>query len=343
MKTITSRICGLLFVSFGAFAQAQEPSALSPRPIEAAGDIRAAKPVGAGQLEQLRANYILRPGDQVVIRAFEMEEISDKPYRLDGNGRLNLPALGVVEAGGKTVERLEAALLEMLKKFVRVPQVTVSITQFSSEPVFFVGAFRAPGIYPLAGGRTLVEMISVAGGLQPTASRRIKLTRRKEFGQIPLANAVLNPEGDAYTAEINISNTSPSEDVALQPFDVISVQRAEMVYVNGEVSRVGGLELQERDSMSVIQAITLAGGLTATADGRTAVILRPVLDTSRRAGIPVNLRNILSGKEGDRFLLPNDVLYIPKESSFKRNLGRSLPYLLPVAGSALSIAIALLR
>src|SRR5262249_38050621 len=155
-------------------------------------------------------------------------------------------------------------------------------------------AFRSPGIYPLAGQRTLLEMMAVAGGLQPTASRRVRITRRKEFGQIPLPNSTLNAEGDADTVEINIAHASPSEDVSLQPFDTVRVQRADMVYVNGEVGRVGGLELQERDSMSVIQAISLSGGLTPTASAKTAYILRPVLDTSRRAGIPVNLHNILA-------------------------------------------------
>ena len=74
-----------------------------------------------------------------------------------------------------------------------VPQVTVTVVQFSSEPLFFVGAFKAPGIYPLQGRRTLVEMMSSIGGLQPNASRRIKVTRRKEFGEIPLPNAVRSP------------------------------------------------------------------------------------------------------------------------------------------------------
>ena len=327
---------------------AQAPPAQSGAPqrpqLPAAQQAAPALPAPA---DRLRPNYVLRPGDQILIRAFEMDEISERPFRIDGDGFVNLPVLGRLQCGGVTVERFESVLLEALRKYVRQPQVTVTVVQFSSEPVFFVGAFKAPGIYPLEGRRTMVEMMSSIGGLQPTASRRIKLTRRKEFGQIPLANAITAPDGSASTLEINMAslreNVNPAEDVVLQPFDVISVERAEMVYVTGEVARVGAFELQERDSISVIQALTLAGGLTPAADVKTARILRPVMNTSRRAEIQLNLKQILEGHESDRPLLPNDVLYIQKSSGLKRNLGRTMLIVLPTAASIAGIAIAVTR
>jgi polysaccharide biosynthesis/export protein len=297
--------------------------------------------------ERLRPNYVLHAGDKILIRAFEMDEISERPFRIDADGFVNLPVLGRLKCGGVTVEHFESLLLDALRRYIRTPQVTVTVVQFSSEPVFFVGAFKTPGIYPLEGRRTMVEMMASIGGLQPTASRRIKLTRRKEFGEIPLANAVASPDGSASTLEINMAslreNVNPAEDIVLQPFDVVSVERAEMVYVTGEVARVGAFELQERDSISVIQALTLAGGLTPSADVKTARILRPVTNTSRRAEIPLNLSGILDGRESDQPLLPNDVLYIPKGSGLKRNLGRTMLVVLPVVATIVSISVALTR
>jgi polysaccharide export outer membrane protein len=276
-----------------------------------------------------------------------MEEISERPFRIDGDGFVNLPVLGRVKAGGVTVEHLEATLIELQKKYVRQPQVTVTVVQFSSEPVFFVGAFKAPGIYPLEGRRTLVEMMSSIGGLQPTASRRVKVTRRKEYGTIPLSNAILAPDGNGSSIEINLAslrdNLNPAEDIVLQPFDVISVERAEMVYVTGEVGRVGAFDLMERDSISVIQALTLAGGISSAADRKTAWILRPVSNTSRRAEIPLNLQRIMKGQDSDRPLLPNDVLYVPKSSAVARNLGRTMLIVLPVAATVASIVIVTTR
>jgi protein involved in polysaccharide export with SLBB domain len=135
-------------------------------------------------------------------------------------------------------------------------------------------------------------------------------------------------------------NVNPAEDIVLEPFDVISVERAEMIYVSGEVGKVGAFELDERDSMSVVKLLTLAGGLGHDADASKARILRPVLETSRRAEIPLDLNRVLAAKDSDFPLLPNDVLFVPRSASFKRNLGRILLVSLPIAAS-IGIALAL--
>jgi polysaccharide export outer membrane protein len=193
------------------------------------------------------------------------------------------------------------------------------VVQFRSEPVFFVGAFQRPGIYPLQGRRTLVEMLATIGGLQPNASRRIKVTRRAEYGPIPLSSAIEEPEKKVSVVEIGLGslreNVNPAEDIVLEPYDVISVERAELLYVNGEVNRVGGLELGERESISLAQALTLSGGFTRDANRSKVRILRQVANTSRRAEIEVNVKRLFEGKDEDIPLLPNDVLYIPRSYS----------------------------
>jgi polysaccharide biosynthesis/export protein len=215
---------------------------------------------------------------------------------------------------------LEAELVKRLREYIVEPQVIINVVQFRSEPVFFVGAFQHPGIYPLQGRRTLVEMLSSIGGLQPNASRRITITRRAESGSIPLPTAVADPEKKISTVEISMAslrnNVNPAEDIGLAAFDVISVERAELVYVNGEVGKVGGIELGERDSVSVAQALTMAGGFTRDANRGKVRILRPILNTNRRAEIEVDLKSVFEGKANDFPLLPNDVLYVPR--SYKR-------------------------
>ncbi len=267
-------------------------------------------------VDTIRPTYVLGPGDQIVIRANEVEDISDKPYSLDADGFIVLPLLGRIKAGGLTVQELEGDLVNRLKEFVRTPQVIVTVVQFRREPVFFVGAFKSPGIYPLLGRRTLVEMLASIGGLQPNASRRIKVTRRADVGKIPLANAVEDPVNKVSSIEISMGslreNVNPAEDIVLEPFDVISVERAESVYVNGEVGKVGAVELGERDYISIAQAITLSGGLTKNADPSKARILRPLLDTSRRSEITIDLNKVFKGEASDFRLMPNDVLYIPR-------------------------------
>jgi polysaccharide export outer membrane protein len=268
-----------------------------------------------------------------------VEEITERPVPIDSSGNIDLPLVGTVKAAGLSVTELEAKLVELLKRYVRQPQVSITVAQFRSEPVFLNGAFRAPGIYSLQGGRTLIEMISSAGGLLPNASRRIKVTRKRQFGSIPLPNAVESPDGTETSVIVSLGslrdNVNPAEDIILQPYDSIAVERSESIFVGGAVARAGALELQERDSMSVLQVLSVSGGLRADADAKSAKILRPILNTDRRAEIPIDLTLVLKGKSPDFAILPNDLLFVPQKPTFSRNIGRVLLIAIPVTATIL--------
>jgi len=290
----------LLLVPFlpVAYAQLQQPP--TPAPVTEA---------------QFRPAYTLGPGDQVVVRATNVEEFGDRPYRIESDGSMTLPLVGKIHAAGLTVEQFEADLTTRLKEYVRNPQVSVNVAQYRSEVVFFVGAFKAPGIYSLTGRRTLVEMLATVGGLQTNASRRIKITRRKEMGPIPLPNAVQDPSGETTSVQISMNsleqNVSPAEDLVLRPFDVVSVETAEVIYVTGDVTRVGAVPLGEHDFITMTQLLSLVGGIAP--DGSAKVrVLRPVLDSARRAAIDVDVDKIMKGEANDFPLMPNDVLFVPR-------------------------------
>jgi len=311
MRGLNAPWFALLFASL-AVAQPPQPGQATAPP----GQTTQTQPPAELPADSIRPNYVLGPNDQFLIRAPGIEEINERPFRIDAEGFINLPLVGRLRAGGLTLQQLEAELVKRLREYMVNPQVIVVMSQFRSEPVFFVGLFQKPGIYALGGRRTLVEMLSSIGGLQPNASRHIKVTRRLEYGSIPLPNAVDDPEKKISTVEISMGslreNVNPAEDIVLQPYDVISVERAELVYVNGEVSRVAGLELGERDSMSVAQALTMAGGFGRDANRSKVRILRPILSTDRRAAIDVDASRVFEGKENDVPLLPNDVLFVPR-------------------------------
>jgi polysaccharide biosynthesis/export protein len=290
-------------------------------------------------MEQVRANYVLATNDQVLVRAFNVEELGERPYRIDMDGNIDLPLVGTVKASGLTVDQLEQELSKRLATYVRNPQVSVTVVQYHSEPVFFVGAFAHPGIYTLQGRRTLVDMIAAIGGLQPNASRRITVSRNLEQGPIPLPNAVVNKATNTSTVEIGMGslrdNLNPAENIVLQAYDQISVPRAEMVFVGGEVGRTGGVELGERDSLSVIQLLSMAGGLTRDADPAKAHVLRPVEGTSKRAEIPLNIKLVLEGKANDFPLMQNDLLFVPRKRSVGSTVVKFLPYTIPVLTTVL--------
>lgn len=262
----------------------------------------------------LRQTYQLAANDQILIHAPDTEELNDRPFRIDDDGTLTLPLVGVVKAAGMTPQQLEQDLTNLLKKYVVNPVVSVTVVEFRSAPVTFEGEFQKPGMYSLQGRRTLVEMLTSVGGTLPTASRRIKITRKNESGPIPLPGAVEDPGGKTSSVEINLSalnEVNPAEDIELQPYDVISAEKAEQVYTQGALGKVGGFDLGPKESIPVLQLLSLAGGLTADAEGNKARILRPVLASNRRAEIPLDLNKILLTQGTDYPLLPGDILYVP--------------------------------
>lgn len=295
----------------------------------------------------LRPDYELGPNDQIIISVPQASEINGRPFRINGDGDIvDLPLINRVHAAGLTVRGLEAVIATQLRDYVRDPQVSITVTVFRSEPVFFTGAFRVPGMYALQGGRTLTEMVTIAGGLLPTAGRRIRVTRRNEYGAIDLPNAVKDPARRVSYIEIGLDsltqNINPAEDLVLRAGDIVSAETAQPVLVTGEVTRQGPVELGEESSISVTQALTRAGGFTQAANRGKARVLRPILGTSRRAQIEINLNRIYEGKDNDFPLLPNDMLYIPRASlrmvlaPVGTSLLTTLPYLvisLAAAGS----------
>ena len=299
--------------------------------LTAAGQAAPAAGPGAQppQAEAPRPVYLLSPGDQIVIRAQNVEEISEKPFRIDGEGFLNLPVVGRIRAAGLTVEQLEAALADRLKLFVRSPQVVVSVIETArpqevANPVYLVGAFRQPGVYPL-GTRpeTLGEVLMRTGGLLPTAMRRVKVIRRIEQGRLDLKNVTESTDGKTTYGEAALTATGeladPADNIVMKPQDVVVAMKLEPVYVTGEVARSGAFPLEDREYLTAAQILAMAGA-GPNADLEKARVLRVVGDSSQRAEIPLNLREIFNGKANDFPLMANDVLYIPRKGGAGRTV-----------------------
>lgn len=259
--------------------------------------------------------YVLGPGDQIKVWALGLEELSEKPMRIDPSGFIDLPMLGRLRAGGLTVEQLKKALLEKVAAEVRHPQVSVDIMEYGSQPVSVMGSVNTPGVHQLQGRKNLVEVLSIAGGLRPDAGSTVKITRQIEQGPIPLPGANTDASGKFSVAEVKVKDIlgaeKPVENILIRPQDVITVPRAHSVSVIGEVRKPGTFALNERDTISVLEALSMAEGLGPVPAPQNARILRPTTDGSTRQEIPVDVKRILAGKSTDVRLQPDDVLLIP--------------------------------
>jgi polysaccharide biosynthesis/export protein len=269
----------------------------------------------AGQ-NPIHSSYVLGPDDQLSIRALDAPEIADKPLRISTSGQISLPMVGRLRAAGLTVEELEKQLSDRLQVYVRDPQVAISVTEFRSQPVSVIGAVNQPGIHQLQGTKRLIEVLSLAGGLRNDAGNTVTITRRKEWGEIPLPNVKPDASGEFTIADVSVKSImaaeNPKANISIHPNDVITVPKADLVYVIGSVRRSGGFVLGERETISVLQALSLAEGLDRTSAPRNAKILRLSGNDNRdRSEIAVDVKKILEGKTGDVWMQANDVLFIP--------------------------------
>ncbi len=223
---------------------------------------------------QIRSTYLLGPDDQLEISGPELSDLPNKPVRIDGEGDIQVPLVGRIHVAGLTVQQTEQELNSVLSKYIRKPQVVVGVAEVRSQPVSILGAVNTPGVHQVQGHKTLLEMLALAGGIRPDAGYGVRITRQVEWGCIPLPKTELDASGRYSVAELNLKEIMeakiPEENIQIFPHDVISVPKAEMVYVIGEVKRSGGFVLGEHEVISVLQALSLAEGLNTTADARHA-------------------------------------------------------------------------
>lgn len=264
---------------------------------------------------QEQSTYVLGPGDQVSVSALDVEELGKEPYRIAMDGTLTLPFAGSIRAGGLTVGEMGNAIRERLSKYVKDPDVTVSLLEMRSQPVSVLGEVRSPGVVQLMGQKSLFEVLSLAGGLNTDAGNVIRIAREKQWGRIPLEAARLDDTGEFWVAEINVKEilegSSPAKNIAVKPQDVITVPKGEIVYVLGAVKKSGGFVLGARERVTVLQALAMAEGLDRFASTGNAKIVRKTGGTNKPTEIHVDLKRLLEGKAVDMALADNDILFVP--------------------------------
>jgi polysaccharide biosynthesis/export protein len=266
----------------------------------------------------------LGPGDLLQIRVAHAPELSEKPVRLDGQGFVMLPMLGRVQAAG-SVEALTAELSHRLLAYFKDPEVTIELLETKSKPASVLGAVKAPGNYQILNRARLLDLITQAGGLDADAGFSVRISRRREMGAFPAAAVKVVETGAYNVAEIQITDlitgARPEQNIPIVAEDVITVPRAQLIYVVGEVRRAGGFPLRDRETLSVLKALSLAEGLGAAAATGNARIIRG--KEGKREEIAVNVGRILSGKEADQPMQPDDILFVPS-STAKKALTRGL-------------------
>lgn len=133
--------------------------------------LAAAAPDAPSRTPQSRAakTYILGVGDTIAIEVHGEKDLSVK-VRLSGDGEIDYPFLGHIQAAGKTVRALQKSITQGLADGYLVnPQVRVTVIAF--RPIYVRGAVNRPGSYAFSIGMTVGNAIASAGGLNIRASK----------------------------------------------------------------------------------------------------------------------------------------------------------------------------
>jgi polysaccharide export outer membrane protein len=270
--------------------------------------------------------YRLGPQDLLEIQVFEAPELN-RTVRISASGEIYLPLLEGVRAAGLTPRELEFVLQELLRrKYMKDPHVSVFVKEMESHNVSVFGAVKRPGVFPIRGSKSVIEMLSLAEGLEPDAGDSVIIIRGGTRGSVARAGADRAeslPAEDAGAAagegiEINLKALLESGDASLNvnvyPGDTVKVPRAGIVYVVGEVKRPGGFVLRSNENVSVLQALAMAEGLTRTARASHCRIIRTDPKTGQRLEIPVDLGRVMASKAPDAMLQARDILFVPSST-----------------------------
>jgi len=223
----------------------------------------------------INANYVVGPQDVLTVTVFNEPQLSGR-FRVENDGQFNYPFLGRIQAGGATLAEIAAIVTSRLADgYLRDPQVTVDVEQYRSQNVFVMGEVRAPGRYTLTGSVTLVEALAQAGSTAPTAGTEILILRRTRPVTGSAGSPTLPEDADADVQKVNLRDLQAgalSANVTIRDGDTIFVPRAERFYVTGHVRSPGAYAFEL--NLTVLQAISLAGGPTDRGSNRRLRIIR---------------------------------------------------------------------
>lgn len=241
--------------------------------------------------------FKLSAGDLIELSVYNVPELSTKA-RVGSSGDVYLPLIDYVHVADLSVDQAQVAIAKRLEDggFVRNAHVTIFVDESSSQGVTILGEVVKPGIYPALGERKLYDFISAAGGFTAVAGRKISIIRERGRGATITVELPRNLGDDL------------KDDVEVFPGDTISVPRAPIVYVVGDVGHPTGL-LIDNGRLTVLQAIALAGGTNHTAKMSAVRIIRKGPAGMTETKVP--LKKMLEAKAPDITLQADDILFIP--------------------------------
>lgn len=326
-------IVALILLSITAFAQQQlsqeslrqvgsDKSTVNNSITSATGHV-AGDPlsVDAARSTELRIGV----GDLLKISVLGAPEF-DQEVRVNNSGDIVVALIGAVRVAGVTTEEARETIRARLTEgaYFADPQVSVFTKEYATQGISVLGEVQKPGVYPVLGPRRLFDALSLAGGTTPKAGRVINISHRDQ----PNAAETVSLSRD--------SSENMKANVEVLPGDTIVVSKAGVVYVVGAVRLPTGIVLENGGSITVLQAIAVAGGVNPTAALNGAKIIRKSPEGPSET--PLKLKKIFAAKAPDLTLQAEDIVFVP-QSTGKRAAGMAAESVVRIASAIASYSV----
>lgn len=261
--------------------------------------------------------YKIGPDDVLLISVAEAPEFGGR-FRVSGVGFIEIAGISTpIHAEGQSTLELSHAIRTALidAKQLRDPRVSVFIEEYHGRTITVVGAVNKPAVYSLKRKTTVLDALSMASGTLPNAGSTVTVIRGRAS-----AEATATAVGSVQIIDMGrlVKGEDSGANVEVRNEDVISVSAAQVVYVVGAVTKPGGFAMSNpSEGISVVQAIALAEGFRPVAATHRALIVRQSTNDQARREVPVDIAQMMTGKETDLLLAPNDILYVPESAGRK--------------------------
>ena len=302
-----SFVLALLAIAVAVLALAE----LGPTPVvHAAGESRAQSVRDARSSSD---EYRVGAGDVLEVDVYDDSDLSGL-VTVQHSGEISFPLLGDVPVDGMTVREVQSTLVTLLEKdFLVDPQVIVRVKEHRSQWITLVGEVVRPGKYYLQGRKSLLELMTEAGGFTTQASGEVIVTRLNDEASVLMGQDGGSPEDVAFRVMLT-PDQSPTEQKAalslqLRNGDIVTATSTQFFFISGEVKRPGSYPVTS--GLTVLKAVSVAGGLTKFGGKGKVEILRKLADGSNQR-IKVDLGDIERGKKPDIPLQPEDIIKVGK-------------------------------
>lgn len=251
-------------------------------------------------------SYRIGPNDVIDIKVFEQTRM-DTSTRVGGNGRINFPPLGEIQAAGLTERELENEIQSRLRgSYIRDPHVTVFTREIQARTYGIIGAVNLAGQYTSFGRMHLADLLSRAGGLKPEAGEVAYVIRFQE----PL------DEEEDYTSDtikVDLDGLLVRGDrqwnIPLEASDLVNVPTAGTVFITGPgIMKPGTYPLLNR--MTLQQLVDLAEGLKFEGDRR--ILLVRTNEMGQKTVYNVNYNQLRASRTEDIQLRAGDKVIVDR-------------------------------